>query len=183
MNQDESSGAVRRVALLGNQITSATCEDYRNARLRELEVSTVRKEFTTLRQFVKWASVRGELSEPVTVASVSKKALGTPSKKRVRVDLSAEQAEIIIAALPETSRFGHPIRALFTVVWDTGLRISALRRLESPRHFAPGEDCLRISRDIDKNRWERPLALTPRSRRHLEEWCPAKGVLIFGQYN
>ena len=69
------------------------------------------------------------------------------------------------------------------MVWDTGLRISALRCLESPRHFAPGEDILRISRDIDKNRWERPLALTPRSRRHLEELCPAEGGLIFGEYN
>ena len=32
-----------------DQITSATCEDYRNARLREVEVSTVSKELTTLR--------------------------------------------------------------------------------------------------------------------------------------
>lgn len=73
-----------------DRITTATCEDYRNARLREVEVTTVKKELTTLRQFVKWAQVRGELCEPVSVPSVSKKALGTPSKKRVRVDVSAE---------------------------------------------------------------------------------------------
>ena len=36
-----------------DRITTATCEAYRNARLREVQVTTVKKELTTLRRFVK----------------------------------------------------------------------------------------------------------------------------------
>jgi integrase len=97
----------------------------------------------------------------------------------VRVALSTEQAEAIIAQLPErTPVAGYPIRALFTVIWDTSLRIGTMWRLEVPKHYKRGDDVLRISENIDKSRYARSLPLTPRARRTLDAICPDEGLIF-----
>jgi hypothetical protein len=35
---------------------------------------------------------------------------------------------------------GHPVRALFTVIWETSLRIGTLRRLKVPEHYTKGAE-------------------------------------------
>ncbi len=74
----------------------------------------------------------------------------------------------ILAALPLRTRYGHPVRALFTVMWETSLRIGTLRRLKVPEHYAKGADSLRITQDIDKARYARRMPLTARSRAPIE---------------
>lgn len=92
-------------------------------------------------------------------------ALGTPSRPRERVDLEPWQVELILEALPERSRMKHPIKAMMTLVWETGLRIDGVQRLQCPRHFTPGGNELTLTKDVDKNRWDRSLPLSERTAR------------------
>ena len=93
--------------------------------------------------------------------------------------LTPEQAEAILALLPErTERGSHPIKALFTVIWDTTLRIGTMWRLECPKHFQRNDPELRITADIDKSRYVRVLPLTDRARGLLNDICPERGLLF-----
>ena len=61
---------------------------------------------------------------------------------------------------------------------ETGLRPETLDLLRVPEHFAPGARTLKISAEIDKNRWARDLPLSPRALAVLVAIAP-KGGLIF----
>jgi integrase len=168
-------------------LTTAAVEDYVAARLREVQRSTIKKELQTLRQFVKWAERRGELAEPVQLVAPPATALGTPSRPRERVDLEPWQVELILEALPERSRMNHPIKAMMTLVWETSLRIDGVQRLQCPRHFTAGANELTLTKDVDKNRWNRSLPLSDRTARYLGALCTdEKGEaivgFIFGEY-
>ena len=114
------------------------------------------------------------LDEPVTVLLPKKRAKGTRALDTTRVDLTAEQVEALLVALPERTRGGHPIRDVFTVAWDTGLRHGGLFRLEAGRHFKRGRRELHVSADIDKAGWARPIPLTERAR----HWSDLHGVRL-----
>ena len=165
------------------RITTASVEDYSRARLRKVTRSTVARELSALRNFLNWAERRHEIDEVPVVRSPPRRATGTPfdggKRAKVRVSLTSEQAEAILAALPEhTPVAGYPIKALFTVIWDTSLRIGTMWRLEAPKHYKRGDDVLRISGDIDKARYARAVPLTPRARRALDSICPDEGLLF-----
>lgn len=171
-------------------ITDVTCADYRNARLRSVQGVTVRKELGALRRFLRWARERAHMPREVTVPGVPKKATGTRHAQRRRVaapELSAEQIEALIEALPEWStskrvaRF--PIRARFRVQYETGLRPSTIDALETPKHWHPGARTLTLTDDADKIRWGRELPLTLAAIAALEAVCPPKGGLIFGGHD
>lgn len=170
-----------------SHVTAASCADYMRRRLREVSVSTVKKELSALRQFTAWLHERGHLPEPVRIESPPRRAVGTPNetRKQVRVDLTREQIERIIENLPEwtinrTTRRRIPVRAFVTVMAETGLRKGTLYRLRAPEHYHRGARHLVITPDIDKARDGRPLPITDRARAALDSVCPDVGI-IFGQ--
>lgn len=94
--------------------------------------------------------------------------------------MSAADVERLLRALPVRTRRGHPARAFYTLLWETGLRRGTLRRLSVPEHYRRGARELAITKRIDKARVERTLPLTPRARRVLDAVCPDLG-LVFGR--
>jgi len=163
-------------------LTTDRADDYRRRRLRRVRRDTVVRELTALRSFVGWASRKKYLTEPVEVLDPGRNVLGTPVLETERVELSASEVEALIAALPVRTPYGHHVRALFTAIWETSLRIGTMRRLSAPEHYRKGAEALRITEDIDKSRYARRIPLTPRSQALLDEACPDKG-LIFGVYD
>jgi len=124
-----------------------------------------------------------ESADRILVRNPPRRSTGTAfdggKRDKVRAPLTSEQAEAIIDVLPDrTPAAGYLIRALFTVIWDTSLRIGTMWRLEVPKHYKRGDDVLRISGDIDKSRYARSLPLTPRAQRTLDAICPDEGLIF-----
>jgi site-specific recombinase XerC len=163
-------------------LTTAAVDDYVRHRLRKVRRDTVVRELTALRSFVRWADRRKYLPEPVDIQDPPRHALGTPVLENVTVQLSAEECEALIAALPDQTRYGHRVKALFTVIWETSLRIGTMSRLRVPEHYRKGATELRLTADVDKARYARRIPLTARSRALLDEACPNEG-LLFGTYD
>lgn len=170
-------------------VIEAEGERYRNERLRVVTASTVRKELSALRRFLRWCHQHGHVGRVPEIPGVPNSATGTRFAKRRRVsapELSPAQVRAIIAALPEWSsskrvdRF--PIRARFIVAYETGLRPSTLSLLSVPEHFHPGAKALRVPEELDKARWGRDVPLSSKARRTLEEAAPKAG-LIFGDHD
>ena len=162
-------------------ITEVGVEDYITTRLRSVRRSSVKKELGSLRRFVTWAVKRGELAS-FQFPKLPKQAKGTRQLNRPLIELSREQAEAVIRALPVRTRNGHRPRALFTVFWETGLRLKGVQRLTSPRNYKRGAAVLWITDDVDKNGYNRDLPLTPRARAALDSVVKPKG-LLFGAYS
>jgi len=165
------------------RLTVSSVEDYSRMRLRHVTRPTVAKELSALRNFLGWAERRSEIDEAPVVRNPPRRSTGTAfdggKRDKVRVALTSEQAEAIIDLLPErTPRAGYPIKALFTVIWDTSLRIGTMWRLEVPKHYKRGDDALQISKDIDKSRYARAVPLTPRASRALDEIYPDEGLIF-----
>ena len=163
------------------KLTTREVEVYTSKRLQHVRRSTLKKELGTLRRFVKWAYLHQEIPDLIEVPTPSRRVIGNQAQERVRVDLTPKQAEAILKALPERSKMGHPVKALFTLIWETGLRIEGVRRLKAPTHWKPGQDFLNITDDIDKSRYGRLLDLSPRCQRALEDVYESPG-LLFGPY-
>jgi len=172
-------------------VTEATCEEYRNERLRVVLATTVRKELGALRRFLAWCRAHGYLHRDVNVPFVPQKATGKRFEKRRRVsapELSPEQIEAILAELPEWSRSRKrdvppfPIRARFIVAYETGLRPSFLDVMSVPEHYTRGARSIRIWAEHDKNRLQRDVPLTARARAALDAVCPRSG-LVFGRHD
>lgn len=163
-------------------ITTLSAQAYTRQRLGEVTRSTVLKELSTLRQFTRWCADTGILPADVDIRPPPRRATGTPHAKlgrRGRVELPAETWERILAALPERNRGGTP-RAFFVVMYETGLRLGTLQRLEAPGDYRVGDDRLRVRAEVDKARYGRMLPLSERAREALDGVCPKEG-LIFGR--
>jgi site-specific recombinase XerC len=165
-------------------------ERYRNDRLRVVLATTVRKELTALRRFIRWLVTHGYLGREVQVPGVPSKATGTryarPSRQSAP-ELTPKQVRALIAALPEWSsskklQRQYPIRARFQVAYETGLRPSTLDALSVPEHWHPGSRRLLLTNEVDKNRWGRELPLSPAAAKALASVAPKEG-LIFGSHD
>lgn len=172
-----------------HDVTEVTAQDYRNDRLRSVMASTVRKELSTLRRFLRWCKLHGHTGRDITVPGVPESATGKRYGKRRRSaapELTPAQIKAIIAKLPTWSsskrveRF--PIQARFVVGYETSLRPSTLDGLSVPEHYHKGSDRLTLTDDIDKSRWGREIPLSPRARKALDAVCPDEG-LIFGKHD
>jgi integrase len=170
-----------------HHVTDEIARQYMLTRLRSVQGSTVRKELSALRQFVRWGQTHGYFLG-VTIPGVPKKAIGTAFKTKRRsraIELSPDETEALIEALPEWStskkvdRF--PIRARFRVGYETSLRPTLLDLIETPKNYRPGSSSITITPEIDKNRWAREVPLSPAARKALDSVCPAEG-LIFGKH-
>jgi integrase len=163
-------------------VTSARWMDYMRARLRVVQRKTVVLERATLLGFIAWCVEQGHLREAPVLALPGKKVLGTPDpkgrRKRVKVDLSPDEAEAIIAHLPEMSRAGGRPKAFYTVLWETGLRPATIYGLRAPDDYVPGRTTLTIRAENDKNRDAREVPLTERAREALSRMCPEVGLIF-----
>ncbi|TAK10587.1 MAG: site-specific integrase [Anaerolineae bacterium] len=170
-------------------ISESTAEQYRNDRLRTVMATTVRKELSALRRFLRWCRMHGYLQREVVVPGVPSSATGKRFGARRRSsapELTPQQATSIIAALPEwsTSRkvAVFPIRARFVVAYETGLRPGTLDAISVPEHYQHGSDRLALTDDVDKVRWGREVPLSELARKALDAVCPEEGP-IFGRHD
>jgi len=187
-------------------VTDATVKQYRNDRLTVVTAGTVRHELSALRKFLEWCTENGPvpgaperfLTRTVTVCGVPKKTTGQRFEKRRRKaapELSPEEVEALLAALPVWAAKGaglradrakmknrFPVRARFLVGYETGLRPSFLDVLRVPEHYRKGRSTITILVEHDKNRIAREVELTERARAALDAICPDIGP-IFGKHD
>lgn len=156
-------------------IDEITAEAYRNDRLRVVLASTVRKELSALRRFIRWCVRFGHLGREVLVAGVPTSATGTKYRLRRRTaapELTPRQTKALVAALPDWSSSKKvapfPIRARFEVAYETSLRPSTLDALSVPEHYQRGAPTLTLTDEADKMRWGRELPLSRPARRALD---------------
>jgi integrase/recombinase XerC len=154
--------------------------DYMRLRLGVVKARTVQKELSALRSLFAWMVERGLLHEAPAVPKVPRRATGTahPSGRRKRIVLSPQEMDAIVGALPERTRDGHPCRAYFAVMRETGLRPGTLQRLRAPDDYRPGAPFLKIRAEADKARYEREVPLTVRAREVLDEICLDEGLIF-----
>lgn len=154
-------------------------------RLKSARGSTVGKECSALQTLLRWCA-RPDVAYLAAAPTVPRPdpSAGKAALTKVRVDMTPEQVEALIEALPETVRAlerggpKRPCRALFRVLWETGLRIGTLRRLEAPGDYHRGAAELVIRDEADKARFGRTLDLTPAARAALDSVCPDEGLLF-----
>ena len=157
-----------------SNVTPQAVRRYIKERLKEVTATTVRRDLVPLRECLRWAFDEGLIEAPAFIPLPKKRARGTRALDTRRVGLTAAQVEALLRALPARTRKGHPIRDVFTVAWDTGLRHDGIFRLEAGRHFRKDRRTLQVTSDIDKNGYERELPLTDRAYESLA----AQGVDI-----
>ncbi len=164
-------------------ITESKANAYVRKRLREVRRTTLLKELSALRGFLSWCKTEGHIEVVPKVTSPPRSATGVDhdggKRKKVRVEISEEEAEAIIAALPERTKGKLPAKAFFTVMYETSLRRETLFSLVAPGDYARGRSTLRIRDEIDKVRFGRVLPLSRRAREALDSVCPDEG-LVFG---
>lgn len=157
-----------------DRFTPASYGDYMRARIRQVTRTTLRKELSALRMFVAWCAEHGTPLPPVPPLPKS----GHPGvrhrqgRKHASTAWSPATIKRLLVAMPEKSRRGAYIRPFFTLLWETGLRESTLRKLRTPDHYKRGDARLFISRDIDKAHFERYVPLTDEARDALDRVCP-----------
>jgi integrase len=163
--------------------TPASYADYGRQRLQKVTRPTTRKELSALRVFVNWCNHEHGMTLPV-VPPLPKH--GSPGKrtaharKRKATIISSGDAKRILMAMPERSRrTGEFTRPLFTVLYETALRPTTVLQLETPLHYVCGQDHLFITREIDKEGYERKIPLSPAARAALDRACPKSLGRIF----
>ncbi len=173
-----------------DRLTTVGVEDYKSARLRVVTRETLKKELPVLRRFAKWATRRGHLAVLPEIETPSRHVVGTRvdgTRKRTFLIFTADEIAAIVASLPETAQ-GHrapapfPVRARFTVAWETALRPQTIDQLRAPDDYRPGNSTLLIRDEADKNRFGRELPLSAAARQALDRICPEAG-LLFGSHD
>jgi integrase len=158
------------------RITHVRLKEYMRARLGVVKRESVRKELFALKSFLTFCSETFDLPA-VEVPKLPKRALGVAYVKRRRKaasELAPDQVRALLRELPEWGSTSHldadqyPIRALFLVLYETGLRPSTITRLSVPEHYVRGQRVLHLTPDVDKARYGRDVPLTKRARRVLD---------------
>jgi integrase len=161
--------------------TPTSYTDYVRTRIGQATRVTVRKELSALRLFVDWCGQHG-MSLPAVppLPKQGHPGVRAPNaRKRKATIISEAEAKTILAAMPEKSRrTGAWVRPMFTVLWETGLRPTTVLKLEAPLHYTKGSRRLFISREIDKEQYERHVPLTVAARKALDRVCPEAGKLF-----
>lgn len=186
------------------KLTESGCAEYRRLRLGKVLAATVRHELTALGNFVAFCELPeiGVITEPFKIAGVSKRITGKAHSVRRRSaadPISPKEVAAIISELPgwggrrgpKRTDFDRkrkykvqelPIKARFIVAYETGLRPSTLDAISVPEHYEPGSATLRLTDEIDKQRWGREVPLSQKAREALDRVCPKAG-LIFGWHD
>lgn len=170
-----------------DKITEASGEAYGMARLGQVLRTTVNRELSYLREFLRWAKRHGAIGAIPHIPRLPPKAQGVRSgKQRAKaVHITPEQAAQILALLPELSKTidgrKWPLRDRFDFMWETALRPETLSRISVPDHWRPGSRVLELTNEDDKARWGREVDLTDKAVSILERIAPARGP-IFGRH-
>ena len=167
---------------------------YALARLESVLRVTVRKELVTLFHFYGWAVRKGHLAasppRPKLPGNVAGVRAG-PQRQQAVVVSDAEM-RAIIAKLPEWSvrggrgigpglplpRGAYPVRDVFVLAYETGLRPATIHRLRVPIHWRRGSRDLTITADIDKRDYARTVRLTSAAIAVLERHAPSDGLIL-----
>jgi len=164
-----------------DRLCSERClRDYMRKRLEVVKARSVQKELSGIRRLLAWMVERGLVEKAPVVPRLPRRATGTahPSGWRKRIDLTPEEMDAIVRALPLRTRDGQPLRAYFEVMRETGLRPGTLQRLRAPDDYRPGSKSLRIRAEADKARYARDVPLSARACEVLDEVCPAEGIIF-----
>ena len=159
-----------------DRFTPASYGDYMRERIRQVTRTTVRKELSALRMFVAWCAEHGTvlpLVPPLPKAG-HPGVRHAQGRKHASTAWSPATVKRLLMAMPERSRRGAFVRPFFTLLWETGLRESTVRKLRTPDHYKRGDAHLFITRDIDKAHFERRVPLTAEAREALDRICPKK---------
>lgn len=170
-----------------SNITTASIARYTRERLGKVLRATVRKERSSLADFLAWTEEEGIVAEAVQMPPMPRRAAGTKATKRKTqpTDLTVEELEAVLAELPEWSsdkpgRF--IVRAYLRVSWETGLRPSTMKRLRAPEHYRKGQAFIDVAAEIDKAKFGRRVPISQAAREALDSVVPTDG-LIFGQHD
>jgi integrase len=170
-----------------DKITEASGSAFGMARLGQVLRTSVNRELSYLREFLRWCKMQGVLSATPHIPRLPPKAQGKRSgpQRAKSVHITEEQAKQILALLPEESKTidgrKWPLRARFAFMWETALRPETLSRLMVPDHWRPGARHLELTNEDDKARWGREVDLTDEAIAILTEVAPERG-LIFGRH-
>jgi len=165
----------------GEELCSdARLGDYMRHRLLKVKRTTLKKELSALNRLFDWMVEQRLLGIKPAIPRISKRATGTPHPqgRRETVTLTPDEMDAIVAQLPERSKLGHPMRAYYEVMRETGLRPSTLHRLKTPDDYQAGAPFLTIREDADKARYGRELPLSDRARAALDSACPKAGTIF-----
>ena len=165
----------------GDRVDDASIRDYVRSRLSHVTGSTVKKELSALRRFLRWSVEEGAVVGMPEIPVIRKGTSGTkdPRGDKVRVDFDPETAWRVINALPiRSARARYPVRAFFAVMWETSLRRGTLWRLEAPRDYRRGDGEVTIRPEADKSGYGRTVPLTDVARAALDSCCPAQGPIF-----
>lgn len=172
-----------------HHLTEAEIRRYTRMRLGKVTAASVRKELSALRGFIRWAAEEERIMPLVPVPSIPKRTVGTPYEHRRRsaaIELSPVEVRKILAELPEWSSSPRvkpfPVRARFIVAYETGLRPELLDLLSVPEHYRRGATEIRITRSLDKGRWDRVVPISKKAQSALDKICPKDGA-IFGHHD
>lgn len=103
----------------------------------------------------------------------AQRILAIPCKRTVKPVLgfmSREEVEAVLGATEPATRVGLRDRLLFTLLYNTGGRISEILRLR------PSEVSNRIVRLHGKGRKERDVPIWPATQRDIRHWCQTNEV-------
>lgn len=170
---------------------------YSKKRLQTVGASTVRHELSTLRMMFRWLLPDPDEADRL-VPHLSKDTRGTSYEKSTGkrrrgkpTDLDEAETLAVIAKLPEWSRRSredgsrYPIRARFIVKYETGLREALIDQIRAPENWdpmKPGE--LRITPELDKMRYARPVPLTRAAQEALAAvWRSQGDGVLFGSHD
>lgn len=170
-----------------DKITEATGANYGIARLGQVLRTTVLRELSYLREFLRWCKVQGALASVPNIPRLPPKAQGKRSgpQRAKSVHISPDQALAILALLPEESKKidgrRWPLRKRFEFMWETALRPESISRLRVPDNWRPGARHVELTNEDDKARYGREVDLTDAALDILTAVAPGSG-LIFGEH-
>jgi integrase len=183
---------------LDDMIDPLEREAYRSQRLRFVTATTTKKECWALDKFLRWAKDQGILDAVPAPLEWTKRMTGTrsgPQRQHAQV-LQEDQVHQVLQALPAWREHGprarlrrsFPIRARFSVAYETSLRPSTLDELVWGDWMGPS---LRLRSEDDKSRYGREVPISERAQATLEqlrEEAAARGLdvgdaaLVFGRH-
>ncbi len=173
-----------------SDVTKGALASYQSERLKEVSYKTIQKEFAPIRQVLKFAEQREWIAHIPRFPEAPGKSIGTRHKQApsgYTSGFTAEMAVATIAKLPKLTKADRgtenrwPLQAHFEFQYETGLRPGLLDGMRYGVHWRKGQTFLRITADIDKNRWARDVPLTPRALEILESVEPKADGQMFAK--
>lgn len=160
------------------QVNSRSLQHYIASRLADgISTVTLHKELSAIRGFCRWCIRQGIMSALPDIVAPQRQSDYRP------VALTREQVLAVLSELPDRHmhRTGHPVREYYTVMYEQGLRVGTLARLEwSDVDLV--EQTLHIRASADKKRYGRVTDMTAATYAVLSTMEVGDG-LIFGRHN